>query len=58
MTEEIRTPDVVDDGTTDVLAEDEVVHVPAGAEELAESLEHHGPTFLPEVEEWDQPDPA
>jgi hypothetical protein len=58
MTEEIQPPDVVDDGTTDVLAEDDVVHVPAGAEELAESLEHHGPTFLPEVEEWDQPDPA
>jgi len=58
MTEEIQPPDVVDDGTTDVLAEDDVVHVPAGAEELAESLEHQGHTFLPEVEEWDQPDRA
>jgi hypothetical protein len=58
MTDDTRAPDVVDDGTTDVLAEDDVVHVPPAAEELAESLEHHGSTFLPEVEEWDEPDPA
>jgi hypothetical protein len=52
------TPDVVDDGVTDVLAEDEVVHVPPAAAELAEALEHeHASTFLTEVPDWDAEDP-
>jgi hypothetical protein len=58
MTDDIHAPDVIDDGVTDVLAEDEVVHVPPGTEELAESLEHDGSTFLPEVSDWDEPDPV
>jgi hypothetical protein len=57
-TADLADDDVVDDVVTDVLAEDEVVHVPAAAEELAESLEHYGETFLPEVSDWDGPDPA
>jgi CDP-glycerol glycerophosphotransferase len=50
--------DVVDHGVTDVLAEDEVVHVPPAAAELAEALEHeHSSTFVAEVPEWDAEDP-
>jgi hypothetical protein len=41
--------------TTDVFAEDDVVHVPAGVEELADSQEHAS-TFLPDVPNWDEPD--
>jgi len=55
MTDDTRAPDVVDDGASDVLAEDEVVHVPLGAEELAESAEP-GSTFLPDVPDWDEPE--
>jgi hypothetical protein len=55
MTEHPDTPDLVDDGASDVLAEDEVVHVPPGTEELAESQEP-GSTFLPDVPHWDEPD--
>jgi hypothetical protein len=40
---------------TDVLAEDEVVHVSGGVEELAESQEHPS-TFLPDVPNWDEPE--
>lgn len=58
MTNDSQAPDVVDDVVTDVLAEDDIVHVPPAAEELAESLEHHGETFVPEVSDWDEPDPA
>jgi hypothetical protein len=54
---ELEPPDVVDDGVTDVLTDDEVVHVPAAAAELAESLEHHGDTFVADVPDWDEPDP-
>jgi hypothetical protein len=57
MIEPTVPPDVIDDGTSDVLAETEVVHVPAGAEELAESLEEPPSTFLPDVPHWDDPDP-
>ncbi len=51
------TDDMIDDKVTHVLAEDEVVQVPPAAEELAES---QGPvsTFLPDVPDWDEPDPA
>jgi len=55
MTDETRPADVVDDGASDVLAEDEVVHVPAGAEELAESTDP-GSTYLPDVPGWDDED--
>ncbi|WP_203923537.1 hypothetical protein [Rugosimonospora africana] len=54
MTDESVDADVIDDGQADVLAEDEVVHVPEGARELAEAHEHAS-TFLPEVEDWDGP---
>jgi hypothetical protein len=50
-------PELVDNGTSDVLAEEEIVHVPAGAEALAESHAEHPSTFLPEVPHWDEPDP-
>jgi len=57
MTDYIDAPDVVDHGVTDVLAEDEVVHVPTAVAELAESLEHNGSTFVADVPDWDEPDP-
>jgi hypothetical protein len=58
MTEHFDTSGVVDDGTSDVLAEDEVVHVGPAAAELAESLEHHhDATFVADVPDWDEPDP-
>jgi hypothetical protein len=50
--------DVIDDVVTDVLTEDEVVHVPASGAELAEALEHHGDeTFVADVPDWDEVDP-
>ena len=57
MTEHFVAPDVVDDGVSDVLTEDEIVHVPPAAAELAESLEHDGTTFVADVPHWDEPDP-
>jgi hypothetical protein len=43
---------------TDVLAEDEIVHVPPAAAELAESIEHTGESsFIAEVPDWDAEDP-
>ena len=48
MTDDAQPPDVVDDETTDVLAEDEVVHVPPAVEDLADSQEAVS-TFLPDV---------
>ena len=56
MTESVLPADVIDDVVSDVLAEDEVVHVPAAAAELAESLAHHGETFVADVPDWDEPD--
>jgi hypothetical protein len=56
MTENPSAPDVVDDGVTDVLAENEVVHVPAAVIDLAEGMEHHGDTFVTDVPEWDETD--
>jgi hypothetical protein len=67
MTDETRPPDVVDgssppagpaqvpahEGASDVLAEDEVVQVPAGTKELAEGA---GSTYLPDVPHWDEED--
>jgi hypothetical protein len=55
MTDEsMIVPDVTDDGRADVLVEDEVVHVPEGVRELADSS-GHGDSFLPEVADWDGP---
>ena len=56
MTENLHAPDMVADEVTDVLAEDEVVHVPPAVADLAESLEHHGETFVADVPEWDNTD--
>jgi hypothetical protein len=56
MTDPEEDPELIDHGASDVLAEDEVVHVPTGVEELAESLEH-GSTYLPEVPDWEEPEP-
>jgi hypothetical protein len=55
MDEENQPTDVVDDGASDVMAEEDVVHVPVGAEELADSHESAS-TFLPDVPDWDKPD--
>jgi glycosyltransferase involved in cell wall biosynthesis len=58
MTSTEPPPDVVDDEVTDVLTEDEVVHVSPAAAELAETLEHeHVPTFPADVPDWDADDP-
>ena len=54
MTDQEPPPDVIDDKSTDVLAEEDVVHVPPAVEELAESQEP-GSTFLPDVPDWDEP---
>jgi len=54
MTDEPLLSDVVDDGASDVLAEDEVVHVPPATAELAGSTDP-GSTFLPDVPDWDDP---
>jgi len=57
-TERFESPDIVDDGVSDVLAEDEIVHVSPAAAEQAESVEHHGDsTFVADVPDWDEPDP-
>lgn len=55
MTDDTPVPDVIDDKSTDVLAEDEVVHVPPATEDLAESVEP-GSTYLPDVPDWDEPE--
>jgi hypothetical protein len=58
MTPTEPPPDVVDDEVTDVLAEDEVVHVSPAAAGLAETLEHeHVSTFPADVPDWDADDP-
>ena len=58
MTDPSAPPDVVDDGVSDVMQEDEVVHVPAAVAEQAESLEHPPASFVTEIEDWDEPIPA
>jgi hypothetical protein len=52
-------PDIVDDGASDVMAEDEVVHVAPGGAELAESIEHSHEAggFITDVPAWDEEDP-
>jgi hypothetical protein len=57
MNEPTQAPDIVDDGASDVLAEDDIVHVPAAGAELAESIEHHEVGFIADVADWDEPDP-
>jgi len=52
---DVEEPPPVEAGTSDVLSEDEVVHVPAGVEELVQSQEHPS-TFLPEVPDWEDND--
>ena len=47
--------EMTDEEASDVLAEDEVVQVPVGTEELAESQDP-GSTYLPDVPNWDEPD--
>lgn len=51
-------PDSAADGASDVMAEDEIVHVPAAAAELAESIEHKGDSaFIADISDWDKEDP-
>jgi hypothetical protein len=51
-------PDLVDDGSSDVLAEDDIVHIPPAGAELAETLEHSGDSgFIADVPDWDNEDP-
>ena len=59
MTDTPQAPDIVDDGASDVLAEDEVVHVAPGGAELAEAIEHSHDAggFIAEVPAWDEEDP-
>lgn len=59
MTDTAHPHDMVDDGASDVMAEDEVVHVPAGGAELAESIEHthDAGSFITEVPAWNEQDP-
>ncbi len=54
MTDQPRPTDVVDEGTSDVLAEDEIVRVPPATEELAGSTDP-GSTYLPDIPNWDDP---
>ena len=61
-TEQFNTPDsypdgVTDDGVSDVLTEDEVVHVPAVAAEMSETLDHPHAEFLTDIPDWDAEDP-
>jgi hypothetical protein len=48
-------PPQIEQGASDVLAEEEVVHVPVGVEELVGSHEHPS-TFLPDVPAWEESD--
>jgi len=48
---------VIDDQVSDVLSEDEVVHVPPAVEHLVESIEHDHTTFAPEVPQWEPGEP-
>ncbi len=59
MTDTPRPPGIVDDGASDVMAEDEVVHVAPGGAELAESIEHSHDAggFIADVPAWDEEDP-
>ena len=56
MTEPTEAADIVDHGVSDVLNEDEIVHVPEGVVDLAEQSEMHGAAFISDVPNWDAPD--
>jgi hypothetical protein len=47
-----NAPDQIDDGASDVMSEDEIVHVPHAVEELVESQELTS-TYPPEVPHWE-----
>jgi len=49
---EVLPPDVVDTGVSDVLNEDEVVHVPTGIEQMVEAQEAEI-AYAPEVPHWE-----
>jgi hypothetical protein len=51
-----NAPDVIDDQSSDVLNEDEIVHVPAAVEQLVESQELHT-TYAPDVPHWEPGEP-
>jgi hypothetical protein len=56
--EQFEAPDMVDDGASDVMAVDEVVHTPSAVHDLAESIEHHhDSTFVADVPDWNDPEP-
>ena len=59
MTDTPDDPEIVDDGASDVMAEDDVVHVTAGDAELAESIEHSHDAggFIADVPAWNETDP-
>jgi hypothetical protein len=58
MTQTYQAPDIIADGASDVMVEDEIVHVPAAAAELAESIEHKGESaFIADIPDWDKEDP-
>jgi hypothetical protein len=56
MTDVFQPPanatDMVNDQASDVLNEDEIVHVPPAVEQLVESQELHS-TYPPDVPDWD-----
>jgi hypothetical protein len=56
MTESAQPADVIDDGVSDVLTDNEAVHVSPAVAELVGSMEHHGETFVADVPDWDEPD--
>ena len=49
---EALPPDAVDTGVSDVLNENEVVHVPPAVEQLVEANEAHT-TYAPDVPHWE-----
>lgn len=51
-----NAPDLVDDQASDVLNEDEVVHVPPAIEQLVESHELHS-AYPPDVPHWEPGEP-
>jgi hypothetical protein len=53
---DVTPPDVVDDVATDVLNEDEIVHVQPAVEDLVESQQLHS-TYPPEVPHWEPGEP-
>jgi hypothetical protein len=58
MTEALLPADVVDDGVTDILTDEEVVHVQPSNAELAEATEHRGEAgFITDVADWNNEDP-